>query len=296
MSYLTLDGSVLIYYLIDFVIVLLLLAGLRFFSGLLANASLNEILSEHDNFAVGISLSGAVIGLAIVLMGAVSGQASGSPQEELILMTSYGLLGVVLMWLTRLIFDYISFPEISIHQQIFDNNAAIGLVDAGNMIASAIIVRAVMLWVEGGNLQGLGVVLFGFLASQVLMYLATLYRRLVFSRRHPDSSLPQELADGNVALAIRFSGHRIGVALAVTATSGLLVYQADKLGFVLALWLLIALVLFAVQTLFAFIIRHVLLPGVNVGVEVTEQRNVAIGSLEAAIYIAVGFVFVGLLG
>lgn len=296
MSYIDLEIAGLIYYLIDFIIIAALFVGLRVFSGFLVGTSLHEILSEKDNFAVGIALSGAVFGLAIMLTGAASGDAASTPLREFLLIGSYGLLGVFLLWLTRLMFEHLSLPAISIHRLLLADNVAIGIVDAGNMIASALVVRAVMLWVESSSLKGLLVVLIGFLLSQFLMYLATQYRQMIFARRHPGRQLHDELADGNIALALRFAGHRIGVALAVTATSGLLVFRPDELWTTLVLWLLIALALFAAQTLLAFGLRKVLLPGVNTGAEVVEQRNVAIGTLQASIYIAVGLIFVGLFG
>ncbi|MDM8546612.1 DUF350 domain-containing protein [Candidatus Venteria ishoeyi] len=296
MTYLSLDESVLMYYLIDFVIVLSILTGFRFFSNLIASASLHERLAEDDNFALGISLAGAIISIAIMLMGAVSGQVAASPRQELVMMAAYGVFGILLMWLTRKLFDHVLFAKVSIHQLILSDNAAAGLVDAGNMIATAIIVRAVMMWVEEDSWLGFGIVLLGFALSQLIMYLATWYRRWVFMRRHPKRSLDQELETNNIALAIRFSGHRIGLALAITSTSSLVLYQSEQLAWALGLWLLVALALFVAQTLIAIAARFILLPGVNVGQEVTEQRNIAIGALEASIYMAVGLIFLGLLG
>jgi len=296
MSYITLDQSVLIYYFVNFIVMLGILAGFRWFANLVANASLHELLAEHDNGAVGISLAGGVMGIAIMLMGAVSGNAASSLQQEVMLVTAYGVLGIVLMWVTRQVFDYISLPKISITQQIHENNIAAGLVDAGNLIASAIIVRAVMTWVEGDAWINFLVVLLGFIASQIIMYLATLYRSIVITKRHAGRKLHEEIEAGNLALAIRFSGHRIGVALAVTSTSGLVVYDANNLLLILSLWFGIALVLFIAQSIISFVARMILLPSINVGAEVIEQRNVAVGTLEAAIFVAVGLAFVGLLG
>lgn len=296
MSYINLEQSVLLNYFINFVLMLGILAGFRWFSNFVANASLHELLAEHDNGAVGISLAGAVVGIAIMLMGVVSGQALSSLLEEVMLVTIYGVLGILLMWLTRQVFDHLSLPNISITQHIHDNNFAAGLVDAGNLIASAIIVRAVMTWVEGDAWINLLVVLLGFIASQIIMYLATLYRSIIIAKRHAGRRLDEEIAAGNLALAIRFSGHRIGVALAVTSTSGLLIYDANNLPLILSLWFAIALLLFIAQSLVSFAARLILLPGIQVGIEVIEQRNVAVGILEAAIFIAVGLMFVGLLG
>ena len=296
MEYLSFETSNLLYYTIDFIIVLALIAGFRFFSSLIANGSLTDVLSEQDNFAMGISMSGALIGIAIMLTGVMSGEVASSPQQEAIMIASYGGLGIILMGLTRLLLDYVSLSKISIKQLIQDGNIAAGLVDAGNMIASALMVRAIMLWVEVDTLIGLSVILLGFVASQVLLYLATQYRRFIFQRCHPKRSLQAEIAACNVALAVRFSGYRIAIALAITTASGFVIFQADQMWLSVGIWFVTALVLFVALTLVAILVRWVLLPNINVACEVTEQANVAIGSLEAAIYISVGLVFLGLLG
>lgn len=294
MNHLALDSASLVYYLIDLVIVLGLLAGLRLFSSLVSEVPLNTLLVEHDNFAAGISLAGTVIGVALMAMGAVSGAAAPSPAAEALLMLSYGVLGLVLMWLTRLAFDRFSLPQIEIRELVTGGNLAAGIVVAGNLVATAIIVRAVMVWVDSSSLLGLAAVLIGYLASQLILYLATHYRTAVFAKRHADRALHQEIGADNAALALRFAGHRIGVGLAVTAASGLVLYRSDDFFLSLMLWVVLALLLFAVQTLISIFARYVLLPGIDVAEEVGNQQNVAIGALEAAIYIAVGLVLVGL--
>ena len=118
----------------------------------------------------------------------------------------------------------------------------------------------------------------------------------MFARRHPDNSLEREIAAGNIALAVRFAGHRIGVGLAVTAASGIVVYAIDNIALSLLIWGVVAIGMFLAQTVIAIAARLVLLPGINVGEEVGEQRNVAIGALEGANYVAIGLVFVGLFG
>ncbi|MBT3197069.1 MAG: hypothetical protein HN344_05030, partial [Gammaproteobacteria bacterium] len=126
----------------------------------------------------------------------------------------------------------------------------------------------------------------------------TIYRKKVFEKRHKASGkmLGSEIADGNVALALRFFGHRLGVGLALTATSGVVIYDASLWMVSLLAWALVAVGMFLAQTGLSIVLRQILLPGISVGQEVGEQRNIAIGSIEAAIYIGVGFAFVGLLG
>ncbi len=288
-------NQVLLYYSIDFLIILIIVAGLRWFANLLAHVDLHQILTEEDNAAHGIALAGALIGLAIMLMGASSGEIAENPQEEFTWMLVYGGLGILLMWLTRQFFDHLALRHLSIKEQIKQQNCAAGLLDAGNMIASAIIVRAMMIWVEVDDSFDILWILFGFIASQVLLYLSTLYRLWLFKRAQPDLQFHQAIEQGNMALALRFIGYRIGIALAISASSGLLEYHADIPLTMLMYWSVLGLGLAVLASLLSLLLRPVLLPKVNVSTEVIEKNNVAIGSLEAAIYLSMGLIFVGLL-
>jgi len=290
------DPGLAVYYAVDFLIIAAILASMRKLAGVVGNVSAHAELSERDNHAFGISLAGAAIAVAIMLMGAVSGEAAKNPASEAFIMLAYGGLGLVLMAITRKIFDNISLPDISIHSEIMKGNIAAALVDAGNMIATAIILRAVMVWVDSNSLVGLLFVLGGFLVSQVIMVAATAYRRRVYARHHGDSDLHKQLEQGNAALALRFAGHRIGIALAVTGASGIVIYTDAQLITGLATWSGVAVLMFITLTVLAILIRKAVLPGINVAEEVNQQGNIAIGAIEAAVYIAVGLLLAGLFG
>lgn len=291
-----LSDASLAYYAIDFVILMGFMATLRVFAASIAGISLKELLAQQDNFAAGIALAGAIIAVAILMMGVVAGDAGSTYVEEITLMGSYGIAAMVFMGFTRKIFDKIGLRQISIHDEIMDGNVAAGIVDAFNLIATAIIIRAAMSWVDGSTFLGLAIVIGIFLISQIILIFATLYRNAVFNRRHKDKgkTLQGEIKRGNIALAIRFSGYRLGVALAITATSGLVIYDPGVLAFSVLAWVIMAIIIFVSQTLLSIMLRQILLPKVNVAAEVGEQQNVAIGSIEAAIYVGIGFAFVGL--
>jgi len=293
----SLDNASIAYYVIDFVMMLGFMAALRALAGAIAGASLNDILARQDNFAVGISLAGAIVAVAVLMMGVVSGDVGGSYVDEFSLMAGYGVLAIFLMWLTRKVFDSIALPDVSIHEQLMGGNVAAGIVDAGNMVATAIIVRAAMTWVDGASVLGLVMVLAAYVVSQGILFLATLYRRKVFDLRHQGKLvLSGEIAGANTALAVRFAGYRLGVALAVTATSGLVTYDASMLMTSITVWAGVSVILFIAQSTLSIGLRHILLPGIDVGQEVDIERNVAIGAVEAATYIGIGFAFVGLFG
>ncbi len=291
-----LDPGWLVYYGIDFVIAIALLAGVRILSGLVANVSSGEELAARDNPAFGLSIAGAAVAVAIMLMGVVVGDIAYSPVEELLLVGVYGLLGVVLMWLTRKLLDHVALPHLSLHEEIMKGNIAAGMIDAGNMIATAIMIRAIMVWIDGASLASLDVVLVGYVLSQVLLILASRYRDMVFEKRHSGDSLHQEIEAGNTALALRFVGYRIGIALAVTAASGIAIYSPEHIVTATLIWAGVALVMFFVLTGVAILMRLAVLHGIDVAEEVDKQKNVAIGAIEAAIYLAVGFLLAGLFG
>jgi len=296
MNVLVLDHTALIYYLIDLIVVLALLGVLRVFSGLLAEVPLDTVPSNRTNAAAGVSTAGTIVGIAIMAMGAVSGQAAPTPAAETVLMLGYGAVGLLLMGLTRLAFDRFSLPAINLKALIVSGNLAAGTVVAANLVATAIMVRAVMVWVDSTRLLGLLAVLTGYLASQLVLFLATRYRAAVYAQRHGGRRLHEAIEANNQALALRFGGHRIGAGLAVTAASGIARYTPDQFLLSLTVWIGAAIVLFVAQTAIAIAARHVLLPGVDVGTEVGKQANVAVGALEGAIYVAVGLIMVGLFG
>ena len=295
-SYIGIESNLGIYYLIDFLIIIAIISAMRPLTGVIGNVSSREELTQRDNAAFGISIAGATLGLAVMLMGVVSGEVAINPLYEALIMLGYGGVGIVLMAFTRKVFDILSMPRISIHDEIIKGNVAAALIDAGNMIATAIILRAVMIWVDSNSWFGLVFVLAGFLFSQIIMLVATAYRRYVFKHRQNGAGMQDEIAKGNIALALRFAGHRIGIALAVTAASGIVVFGGEQ-GFVnLAAWALTATVMFFVLTVIAVITRKAVLLRVDVAEEVDKQQNVAIGIIEAAIYIAIGFLLAGLFG
>ena len=172
-NFIGIESGLALYYIIDLLMIIAAMAGMRKIAGVIGNVSSHDELTKRDNFAYGISLSGAALSLAIMLMGAVSGEAANTPINEALVMLGYGGLGILLMVVTRKVFDHITMPKISIHDQIMSGNSAAALVDAGNMIATAIMLRAIMTWVDSNSWGGLLIVIAGYLLTQLLLMAAT---------------------------------------------------------------------------------------------------------------------------
>ena len=99
---------------------------------------------------------------------------------------------------------------------------------------------------------------------------------------------------GNVALSIRYLGHISGVALAVTAASGVAAYNPDDLVIALLTWVGVTIVFAVLVSVLAIFARTVILAGVDVVDEVDNQKNVGVAAVEAAIYLSIGLFFTAL--
>ncbi|MBV1877053.1 MAG: DUF350 domain-containing protein [Pseudomonadales bacterium] len=280
--------------LLDLVIAVLMIAGLRFVTGVVANVNSAHELASRDNYAFGIAMAAGIISLALMLTGAVAGEPGETYLKEAVMVLSYGVLGLVLIKCGRFIQDKLLFSEMQIQAEIKQGNLAAALVDAANTIAMGLVLRAVMLWVESDTLSGLLVVLAAFVLTQVLMALVTKYRMAIYARRTEGSSLEQAFLDNKVALAIRFMGHLLGVALALTAASGIVVYDLDNLPGALAMWALVTLIFAVMVSLLAALARLIILYGVDTVEEVNTQNNIGVAAIEAAIFVAVGLFFIAL--
>jgi uncharacterized membrane protein YjfL (UPF0719 family) len=281
---------------IDLLIAIIMLTAVGKVTGLVSNVKSVHELSEKDNFAYGISFAAAILSIGIMLTGALSGDVTVSLVYEISIVSAYGVLGIALMTATKHFLDRFSLPKIAIHDEIMKGNSAAGIVDAANMLATAIIVRAVMIWVDTESFSGLLIVLAGFVFSQVLMVLVTRYRLYVYASRHSGKNLQSAFEAGNIALSLRYFGHKVGVALAVTAASGIATYTDGQEIESVILWVVISLALTVGLSILSILARKAILLGINVVEEVDTQKNIGVGFIECMIYIANGVLLVALFG
>lgn len=273
--------------LVDLLVAIILLTGLRFISGLVANVHTTKELAERDNFAFGLSFSGGMIALALMMTGVVSGAANDNLFMEAAMVGLYGVAGILLIKLGRVIQDKLVMTAIPIQEEIKKGNLAAAYLDMAGTIATGFVLRSVFMWVENETVVGLVIVLVAFLLTQLLLALVTKFRLTVYEKRHPDGCLQLALKSGNVALSLRYFGHVIGVALVLAAASSFVIYNDQYLGLALLTWVVVAVAFTALLSFISIIARYVILAGINVVEEVDHQENVAVGAIEAAIYVSV---------
>lgn len=273
---------------LNLVIVIGLFACLRLFSGTIAHIRASDELLRKDNPAFGISLAGATFGVTVMLCGTIYGSPEHDAAYSVISVGLFGIAGIAMMALTRVIFDRITLPALSLREEIVKGNVAVGIADAGNVLAAAIIIRAVLIWVTVASPEGAVALAGGYAVSQFLLTAMTIAKRRLFAVIHKGGDFQQELKNGNAALALRFAGRKIGAAFAIAAAAQIVVYEEYEVVPILAAWAAASVAAVAVWLVLSFVAERIILWRVDTRREVIAQRNAAVGALQAVIYISMG--------
>jgi hypothetical protein len=289
------NQDLLVYLAIDVSIAILLLGAMRFLSGLSAKVNSTQELAKEDNFAFGISVAGSVLALGIVLTGAITGEAASSYSMEAIGMLAYGGYGLILIKVGRIIHDKIALQHLDKNALIIEKNLTIGIIDAAGAIATAIIIRAVLLWVDGLDIGTFIAITSGFIVAQTMLVIVTRLREQQYAKNNQEDCLQEALSNGQLALAIRYSGQVISTALAVTAASHFLMYSPETLVVNLLGWLVFGIGMTLLVAVLTAIAKRIVLWGINLVEEVDQQHNIGVASIEMATSIAIALILTALM-
>jgi hypothetical protein len=289
------NQELLIYLAIDITIAIILLGAMRFLLGLTSQVNSTEELAQKDNFAFGVSVAGSILALGIVLTGAITGENAPSYMMEIIGMLAYGTYGLVLIKVGRIIQDKVALQHLNKTALIKDQNLTLGIIDAAGAIATAIIIRAVLLWVDGLDVSTFIAITSGFMVAQAVLVLVTRIREKKYAKNNQEDCLQEALSDGQLALAIRYSGQVISTALAVTAASHFLIYSPDTLVMNLLGWLVFGIVMTILVAILTAIAKRIVLWGINLVEEVDQQHNIGVASIEMATSISIALILTALM-
>jgi hypothetical protein len=289
------NQELLVYLAIDVTIAIVLLGAMRFLLGLTSQVNSTEELAQKDNFAFGVSVAGSVFALGIVLTGAITGENAPSYLMEIIGMLAYGTYGLILIKVGRVIQDKVALQHLNKTELIKEQNLTIGIIDAAGAIATAIIIRAVLLWVDGLDVATFVAITSGFFVAQAVLVLVTRIRERNYAKNNQEDCLQEALSEGQLALAIRYSGQVISTALAVTAASHFLVYSPETLVMNLVGWLVFGIIMTVLVSLLTYLAKRIVLWGINLVEEVDQQHNIGVASIEMATSIAIALILTALM-
>lgn len=281
------DHSYNLMLLVNLGVAVALFTALRLFSGVIAHIDASQELFKKDNAAFGVSVAGATFAVTLLLTGMIYGQPGDNMTQAASSIALYGGVGIALMALARIIFDKIALPHLSLRDEIVRGNMAVAIADTANVLAAAIIIRSLMMWVTDDSMEGIVALLAAYGLSQVVLTLGTLARLKLFSRLHKGRALESELASGNIALALSFAGKKIGTALAISVAASHIAYEAFDIASLVLPWLAASVLAIALLSMASRVADKIVLFGVNTAGEILDQRNIAVGALQGVIYIAI---------
>jgi len=116
-----------------------------------------------------------------------------------------------------------------------------------------------------------------------------MYRIKLFNASNKQS-FQDSIRGGNLAVAWRFTGFRIVVALAITAASGLVPPMNGEFIQPMLLWIVVSLAMLVLVSILSIIADKVILSGIDIRDEVDSQSNVAIGVVQCVIVISIGLI------
>jgi len=280
---------------IDLVIAVILLCAMRLISGFWAGVNTPYELFEKYNFEFGISLAGGLFALAIVLTGAITGEAGTSYVEEIIGMSIYGVSGLILIKLGRIIHDKFALNGLDKSEQISQGNISVAIIDAAALIATALIIRATLLWVSDLNLNTAIAVVSGFVISQTLLIIVTRLRESAYRRANQGAQFQDAIQGGQMALAIRHAGFLIATGFALTAASNFLIYSPTGYIENILGWLGFGIIMIALLFVLVPLVKRLVLSRIDLTAEVDHQHNIGVAALEFVISVSVSLILMALM-
>lgn len=288
LSFINWDNSYNAVLLLNFIIIIIAFGLIRKCSGIIEHVDAsNELLTKH-NLAFGISLAGITFAITLILKGAIYGELANNLIDSAIAIGLYSIVGIALMIITRIIFDDIAMPHVAIRKQITKGNISASVIDASNVIATAIIVATVMSWITNNSVEKILILCAGYLISQIVLTATTYIHIKIFSKKHHNQSIETIFESGNIALALRFAGRKIGSAYAITAASHLISYESDMLSTLFMNWFFISIIMVFIYMTLTKVTDFCVFYKIDTNKEIIERNNIAVGALQGVIYISLG--------
>ncbi len=291
-----LPSDLWVYLLIDLGLALLLLMVMKWLAGAFRTNSVTEELGVKDNFAFGISIAGGMLSLCIVLSSVVGRHVGLGYEQAVVGMLTFGLVGIVLVKFGRFAHDKLVLNRLDSQAMIADRSVSVALVDAASLIASAIILRSMMLWVDGSDANAIIAIITGFLVVLAVLLVLTRLIERRYAKGNQNDSFQGALRKGQLALAIEHSGNLLGTATIVASAGSLLTYNPKGYVSNVTGWLGISVILTVSLMILVAMSKRVILFGMDYRQEIDQQHNVGVACLALTLSIGIALVVNGVLG
>ena len=233
-----------------------------------------EELGKKQNTAVGISFSGYLFAVIIVILGAMLGPST-SLLTDISGFIGYTLLGIALLNLSRIINDKLLLRKFcNIKELIDDRNAGAGCIEFGSYLASGLVVA--------GSIHGQGGGVHTALAFFILSQIALIAFGFLYNLITP-FDLHDEIEKDNVAAGVAFGGTLValGIILLKGVVGNFISWQYNLINFAVSV---VSSLIFL--PIIRILLDKILIPKIDLSREVAKNNNLAVGILEMTVAIS----------
>ncbi|SDI65975.1 hypothetical protein SAMN04488540_102348 [Ferrimonas sediminum] len=262
---------------------------LRFSQGWWEGVSSQQELADRDNVAFGISTSGSLLAMAMVISGILPRTGAAGYLEQGLSLACFGLSGLLLIRISLWVNDRFAIDRIEKKAQILAGNLAMALTDASAAIAAALVVRALLQQLTPAP---------SFMAfiSYALLYLASLALLTVISHgiqwlhnRRSYGPFQQAIGQDQRSVALNHSGIILASAMVMANAIPLTDGNIHRPLLLLWQWLSTSLVGLMILVLWQRLLSAWVMLKINPDKEIALQDNGGIAALAAAQWIGVAW-------
>ena len=279
-----------VYVAIDVGLALVLLLVMKWLSRSRAKVSVSDELGVKDNFAFGISVAGGMLSLCLVLSSVVGRHVGQGYEQAAIGMVLFGIIGILLVKVGRFAHDKIVLDAVDTQHKVSDRNVSVALVDAASLVSSAIILRSIMVWVDGSDVNAMIAIVTGFLVVLTILLIMTRIYEMRYAMQNQNHSFQSALDTGQLALAVQHAGNLLGTAIVVSSAGALLSYSPQGYVSNVTGWLVTSVLLSLLLWVLVAISKRAILNDINYQKEVDEQHNVGVAAVELTLSIGLAMI------
>jgi uncharacterized membrane protein YjfL (UPF0719 family) len=255
-------------------------------------------LSQKDNVALGVSISGYYLGVIIVFLGAVYQPLTVVRDDgigftssfglEVVEVGLYALVGILILNLARILVDRLVLYKFDVQNEIVENqNIGAGAVELGVYISVGLVIAASIAGSSGGSDASAVIDSVVRSAAFLILGMIVLILFTIFYEFTTSFSIHEQISQQNVSVGVALSGNLIAIGVIVfKAVFGEFVGWSESIiGF-----LVFAIIGFILLYVVRVVVDLVLLPGTKVSDELSKDRNLGVGFIEGSVVISVAMI------
>ena len=273
-------------------IIILVLAKLA--RDVVTKYSIDEEVTQKKNLAVALRLSGYLVGVILVFLGAlyqprtlISVEGFGfdlAYAQEVLRVFLYSIAGIVALNLVRLLMDRVILYKFNIEKEVVEEqNVGTGAGEFGMYVATGLLIAGAVSG-EGSRteIEAALTALAFFGMGLVLLVLFALFYQIT-----TPFDIHSEIEGKNTAVGIAFGGHLIAIGL---VTFKALFGDFAGWGESIVAFLIFGVIGFALLYVLRLLIDLLLLPTVKISNALAVERNVGVAFIQSAVVISAAMI------